>query len=164
MSKKNSVNVFKKEYDILDRNISVLTDKVMSKEKIFSEFLRLSEQYDKLFKYSIKLTKIGDLNARKLLKRSEQAQEEKEILENKTKVFLDTNFSAGAMDENQAKKLNLITQNISTLIQNFKLFVKTLGEENLSEEQQRVIIRMNSAYSKIIEASKKSLEESASEE
>ncbi|MBN2834643.1 MAG: hypothetical protein JXR48_06715 [Candidatus Delongbacteria bacterium] len=150
----DALSIFKKEFDILDHNIQVLSDTHMSIEKLFEEYLQLSEHYEKLFKYSIKMTKIGDINTRKMIKNIELAENEKEKIEYKAKEILKVSFVAGNIDSDQADKLNQMSQAMSTMIQNTQLLLKTLNIEDLSEEQNKIIGRISKSSEKVVSLAK----------
>ena len=61
-------NLFRKEYERLERVREILDDPEMGEEELREALRTLSGHYNKLLERTVKITKIGDVNQRKLVK------------------------------------------------------------------------------------------------
>lgn len=73
--------IFKKEWKIVDRSQEIQNKNDVSMEKLKDEFRYLSKNYKKLLKEMIKITRIGDVNYKKLMDANDRIQEQKSELE-----------------------------------------------------------------------------------
>ena len=76
----NTARIYERESQLLEKINQIQADDFISKAELLKEFVELSNEYAKLLKQSIKITRIGDSNQRKLFLANEQIQKQKEEL------------------------------------------------------------------------------------
>ena len=74
--------VFKKERAILEKSKAVLDKKNLNCEQLQQEYIQLLDAYQSLLNESSKITKIGDINQRKLFDANSEIESQKEKLYN----------------------------------------------------------------------------------
>lgn len=79
--KSRIAEIFKKEWQTAEHSLDVQKDTSISKEKLAKEYRTLSQGYKKLLKEMMKLTRIGDVNYKKLMEANDRIQEQKTKLE-----------------------------------------------------------------------------------
>lgn len=73
-------HIFEREFHLLNDMKPYLENKTLPLEDILTEFNHLYDEYEKLLKKTIKITKIGDSNQKRLLSAYEQIEYQKEEL------------------------------------------------------------------------------------
>lgn len=76
----NTARIYDRESQLLDKVCQIQADDFNSKADLFKEFVELSNEYAKLLKQTIKITRIGDSNQRKLFLANEQIEKQKKEL------------------------------------------------------------------------------------
>lgn len=76
----NAAQIYVKEFELVDRVQKIASDPDISPEQLLKEYNQLGEEYNKLLKQIIKITRIGDANQRKLLQANEQIERQREEL------------------------------------------------------------------------------------
>jgi len=76
--KADKINLYNHEMQLLESARDVESNKSISKDELLKEFCKLRHEYEKLLKQVIKITRIGDVNQRKL-------QTQRHLLEEKSK-------------------------------------------------------------------------------
>lgn len=76
----NTARIYERESQLLEKITQIQTDTFISKTELFKEFAELSNEYAKLLRQTIKITRIGDSNQRKLFLANEQIQKQKKEL------------------------------------------------------------------------------------
>ena len=72
--------IFERESCLLDKFKEVINNKSLSKEELLREYTELGKEYDKLLRSTVKITRIGDANQRKLEKQRSLLKEQSEKL------------------------------------------------------------------------------------
>lgn len=72
--------VFKKEYAHLDTYKAVIEEKKLSPTELLDNYTQLLEAYRMLLQDAVKITKIGDINQKKLFQVNEDLEQQKQIL------------------------------------------------------------------------------------
>jgi diguanylate cyclase (GGDEF)-like protein len=75
-----TANIYERESKLVEKINQMQTSDFYSKAALFKEFLDLSKEYAKLLKQTIKITRIGDSNQRKLFLANEKIEEQKKKL------------------------------------------------------------------------------------
>jgi signal transduction histidine kinase len=83
--------IFKKEWKIVHRSQDILNKEDISIDKLKDEYRSISKNYKKLLKEMIKITRIGDVNYKKLMDANDRIQEQKSELEVLNQELRDTN-------------------------------------------------------------------------
>ncbi len=73
--------MFSREYEILERNQSLLEKKEPSKEELYEGLSEMVKYFNLLLKDAMKITKIGDASQRKLMKANEKIENLNEKLQ-----------------------------------------------------------------------------------
>ncbi len=76
----DTASIYERESQLLEKINQVQADDFTSKAALFKEFLELGNEYGKLLKQTIKITRIGDSNQRKLFLANEKIEEQKKEL------------------------------------------------------------------------------------
>jgi diguanylate cyclase (GGDEF)-like protein len=76
----DSARIYEREFMLLERIRDVQNNSTLSGEQLLKEYIDLGKEYSKLLKQTIKITRIGDSNQRKLLQANEQIEKQKEEL------------------------------------------------------------------------------------
>lgn len=76
----DSAQIYERELQLLKKINQIQVDNFISKAELFKEFVELSNEYAKLLKQTIKITRIGDSNQRKLFLANEQIEKQKKEL------------------------------------------------------------------------------------
>jgi signal transduction histidine kinase/CheY-like chemotaxis protein len=89
--KADGAKLYKHESELLANVNEVANNNILSKEELLNEYLKLGKEYDKLLRQTIKITRIGDFNQRKLENQrallKEKSDKLKEIAEIKSRFF-----------------------------------------------------------------------------
>jgi len=89
--KADGAKLYKHESELLAKVNEVANNNILSKEELLNEYLKLGKEYDKLLRQTIKITRIGDFNQRKLENQrallKEKSDKLKEISEIKSRFF-----------------------------------------------------------------------------
>lgn len=88
---KNSKSMFQSELDVIKKTQHVQNNPGIEKKQLQKEYQFLSSKYEKLVKEMIKITRVGDMNYKKLMEAKDQIQEHKKILEELTQQLLEVN-------------------------------------------------------------------------
>jgi diguanylate cyclase (GGDEF)-like protein len=72
--------IYKPEFEQMDKIRKIQADTSLSREMLLKEFIELGSQFEKLLKKTIKITRVGDSNQRRLLFANEQIETQKEEL------------------------------------------------------------------------------------
>jgi diguanylate cyclase (GGDEF)-like protein len=72
--------VFKREYAHLDKYEAIIEEKNLSRTELFDNYTQLLEAYRMLLQDAVKITKIGDINQKKLFEVNEDLELQKKIL------------------------------------------------------------------------------------
>lgn len=86
-------DIFKKELDILDHSENILREKEHSTETLLNEYDYLSQKYRKLLTEMMKITRIGDMNYKKIMDANEQIRVQKKELERLNQQLRDANLA-----------------------------------------------------------------------
>jgi diguanylate cyclase (GGDEF)-like protein len=73
----NTAKIYEREFQLLDRIREIEQDSSVPKEVLLKEYLELGKAYDTLLKKTLKMTKIGDSNQKKLLTANEKIERQK---------------------------------------------------------------------------------------
>ena len=76
----DTAHIYEREYELLEKNKKIQRDETLSKEDILAEYIKLGREYEKLLKQTLKITRIGDSNQKRLLLANEQIENQKEEL------------------------------------------------------------------------------------
>jgi diguanylate cyclase (GGDEF)-like protein len=76
----NTARIYERESRLLEKINQIQADDFISKAELFKEFVELSNEYAKLLNQTIKITRVGDCNQRKLFLAYEQIEKQKEEL------------------------------------------------------------------------------------
>lgn len=76
----NTAKIYKRESQLIETINQIKADAFISRAELFKEFTELSKEYAKLLKQTIKITRIGDSNQRKLFLANEQIEKQKKEL------------------------------------------------------------------------------------
>ncbi|MCP5102246.1 MAG: diguanylate cyclase [bacterium] len=76
----NTAQIYVRESGLLEKAKEIHADTSISKETLLQEYIHLGNEYGKMLKQTIKITRIGDSNQRKLLSANEQIEKQKEEL------------------------------------------------------------------------------------
>lgn len=79
--KSRIAEIFKKEWQTAEHTQDVQKNSDISKEKLTKEYRTLSQAYKKMLKEMMKLTRIGDVNYKKLMEANDRIREQKSKLE-----------------------------------------------------------------------------------
>ena len=88
---KTSKSMFQSELDVVKKTQNVQNNPGIEKKQLQNEYQFLSSKYEKLVKEMIKITRVGDMNYKKLMEAKDQIQEHKKILEELTQQLLEAN-------------------------------------------------------------------------
>lgn len=77
----HTMDIFKEEFDVLDRANQVATDSGLNLAGMQKEYQFLKHQFEKLLKETVNLIKISDVYQKKLLMASEQIKRQREDLQ-----------------------------------------------------------------------------------
>ena len=95
MKKTTDTNkIYEREFQLLEKIKEIVNNKNLSKDEILKKYTELGEEYDKLLKQAIKITKIGDANQRKLMHSWKLEQEKlhlEKIVKERTKEIEEKN-------------------------------------------------------------------------
>ena len=72
--------VFKKEWAILEKSKKLIDKEDLTCEKLLEEYIKLLDSYQSLLNESSKITKIGDINQKKLFDANSEVESQKEKL------------------------------------------------------------------------------------
>ena len=75
-----AAHIYGRESQWLERVKTIQTDRGISKKDLIEEYIELGNEYGKLLKQAIKITRIGDTHQKKLLLASEQIEKQREEL------------------------------------------------------------------------------------
>jgi diguanylate cyclase (GGDEF)-like protein len=75
-----TAQIYERELLLLRKINQIQADDSISKAELFKEFVDLSREYAKLLKQTIKITRIGDSNQKKLFSANEQIEKQKKEL------------------------------------------------------------------------------------
>ena len=75
-----SAKIYEKEFDMLDRIHRIQTSPDASPDLLSKYYSELGKEYERLLKKTVKITRVGDSNQRKLLAANEQIERQKEEL------------------------------------------------------------------------------------
>ncbi|MCK4358178.1 MAG: hypothetical protein KAW92_05440 [Candidatus Cloacimonetes bacterium] len=81
-SKETTYTIFKKESNILQKSKETLLNKNLPNEDLQNNYILLNQEYEKLLKLTVKVTKISDKYQIKLLHANEKIEKQKKELEN----------------------------------------------------------------------------------
>lgn len=84
---KNIIKLFSKEIEVLNRSNKMIKEKNISKESLISEYELLNNQYCKLLKEILALTKLSDSTQKQLIVTNEHIQKQKDSLMSAYKVI-----------------------------------------------------------------------------
>lgn len=76
----DAAQIYAREFQLLEKTKNIRSNGELTKAELHNEYTRLSSEYGKLLKQTIKITRIGDSNQRKLLTANEQIEKQKEEL------------------------------------------------------------------------------------
>jgi len=76
----NTAKIYERESRFIEKINQIQADAFISKAELFKEFTELSKEYAKLLNQTIKITRIGDSNQRKLFLANEQIEKQKKEL------------------------------------------------------------------------------------
>lgn len=76
----NTARIYERESQLMEKITQIQGDTFISKTELFKEFVELSNEYAKLLRQTIKITRIGDSNQRKLFLANEQIEKQKKEL------------------------------------------------------------------------------------
>jgi len=80
-SKETTYTIFTKEFNILQKSKETLLNKNLPNEDLLNNYILLSQEYEKLLKLTVKVTKISDKYQIKLLHANEKIEKQKKELE-----------------------------------------------------------------------------------
>lgn len=80
-SKETTYTIFTKESNILQKSKETLLNKNLPNEDFLNNYILLSQEYEKLLKLTVKVTKISDKYQIKLLHANEKIEKQKKELE-----------------------------------------------------------------------------------
>jgi len=72
--------VFSNELKVLERAEQILKNPELTREKLTEEYNWLTQQYHQLLNDAVKITRIGDINQKKLFESHEEIERQKEVL------------------------------------------------------------------------------------
>ncbi len=75
-----AAKIYVRESRLMERIQEIQTKNSLSKETLLNEYTLLGEEYGKLLRQAIKITRIGDSNQRKLFSANQQIEKQKEEL------------------------------------------------------------------------------------
>lgn len=75
-----AARIYDRESQLMENSKKIQADYSILKEDLLKEFTKLSNEYAKLLKQAIKITRVGDSNQRKLFLAKEQIEKQKEEL------------------------------------------------------------------------------------
>ncbi len=78
----DAAQVYVQEFELLKRFSEIKNNSRLSREDLLIEYNKLGNEYARLLKHTIKITRVGDSNQRKLLLANEQIEFQKEELSN----------------------------------------------------------------------------------
>jgi len=93
---KNVESVYNREYNVLESALKRI-DSEKEDDNIFEEFKQLTKNYKKLLRQTIKITKVGDSNQKKILIANEKIEKQNRDLE-KARADADKANSAYIID------------------------------------------------------------------
>ena len=76
----NTAKIYERESQLIEKINQIQADAFISKAELFKEFTELSKEYAKLLNQTMKITRIGDSNQRKLFLANEQIEKQKKEL------------------------------------------------------------------------------------
>ncbi|NIM18397.1 MAG: diguanylate cyclase [Candidatus Aminicenantes bacterium] len=76
----DAARVYRREFQLLERIRDIQNNSTISKDQLLKEYSDIGKEYSKLLKQTIKITRIGDSNQKKLLLANEQIEKQKEEL------------------------------------------------------------------------------------
>jgi diguanylate cyclase (GGDEF)-like protein len=76
----NTAAIYERESMFLEKIRQIQTKNPISKEELLEEFIQMGNEYGKLLKQIIKITRIGDSNQKKLFLANEQIEKQREEL------------------------------------------------------------------------------------
>ena len=76
----NTARIYERESQLLEKSTQIQADAFISRTELSKEFVELSNEYAKLLRQTIKITRIGDSNQRKLFLANEQIEKQKKEL------------------------------------------------------------------------------------
>lgn len=76
----DAARIYAREFQLLEKTKNIRSTGDITKTELLNEYTRLSNEYGKLLKQTIKITRIGDSNQRKLLTANEQIEKQKDEL------------------------------------------------------------------------------------
>jgi signal transduction histidine kinase len=129
-------SIFQKELETLKRSQMILDNQELSDDELKEEYRLLSKKYQKLLREMKKITRIGDVNYKKLLDANEQIGKQKSELE-----LLNNQLTEAKAT--QDKFYSIIAHDLRNPLQ-FLLFsteVLEVDYENMDEESKRSYIR-----------------------
>lgn len=95
MKKTTNINrIYEREFQLLEKIKEIVNNKTLSKDELSKKYTELGEEYDKLLKQAIKITRIGDANQRKLMHSWKLEQEKlhlEKIVKERTKEIEEKN-------------------------------------------------------------------------
>ncbi|MFC2140999.1 GGDEF domain-containing protein [Acidobacteriota bacterium] len=76
----NTARIYERESQLLEKINQIQADDFISRAELSKEYVELSNEYAKLLRQTIKITRIGDSNQRKLFLANEQIEKQKKEL------------------------------------------------------------------------------------
>lgn len=76
----NAAQIYEQEFQLLEKIKKIQTGNAISYEELLKEYIALGEEYGKLLKQAIKITRVGDSNQKKLFLANEKIEKQKEEL------------------------------------------------------------------------------------
>ncbi|MCP4153241.1 MAG: HAMP domain-containing histidine kinase [bacterium] len=84
-------DMFKDEWDIFEKTEGISSDDKLPQESLKAEYVFLSQKYRKLLKETMKITRVGDMNYKKLMEANDQIQKQKNELETLNRELREAN-------------------------------------------------------------------------